>query len=58
MNNFNNILIALFTILFCYILFYWLYKLCFGSKIIEGIDGDNSTSSTATTETLKLVPKS
>jgi hypothetical protein len=39
MINFNNILITLFIILFCYILFCWIYKLCFGSKIIEGIDG-------------------
>jgi hypothetical protein len=51
MNNFNNILIALFTILFCYILFYWIYKSCLGSNIIEGIDGDNSTPATATTDT-------
>ena len=48
MNNLNNILIAIFTILFCYILFYWLYMSCFGSKIIEGIDGDNSASTTST----------
>jgi hypothetical protein len=56
MNNFNNILIALFTILFCYILFYWIYNSCFGSKIVEGIDGDNSASATATTGT-KTGPK-
>ena len=51
MNIFNNILIALFTILFCYILFYWIYKSCFGSNIIEGIDGDNSASATTATST-------
>lgn len=51
MNKLNNILIALFTILFCYILFYWIYKSCFGSKIIEGIDGDSSASTTSTTAT-------
>lgn len=56
MNNFNNILIALFTILFCYILFYRIYKSCFGSNIIEGIDGDSSTPATATTDT-KTGPK-
>jgi hypothetical protein len=39
-NNLNSILIVLFTILFCYILFYWIYKSCFGFKIIEGIDGE------------------
>lgn len=38
MNNLNNLLITLFIILFCYILAYRLYKLCFSSKIIEGID--------------------
>jgi hypothetical protein len=38
MINLSNILITLFIILFCYILFCWIYKLCFGSKIIEGID--------------------
>ena len=42
MNIFNYLLISLFTILFCYIIFYWIYKSCFGSKIIEGIDGGNS----------------
>jgi hypothetical protein len=55
LNNLNNILIAVFTILFCYILFYWLYKSCFGSKIIEGVDGDNSAS--ATTTDTKTGPK-
>jgi hypothetical protein len=42
MNIINYLLISLFTILFCYIIFYWIYKSCFGSKIIEGIDGGNS----------------
>jgi hypothetical protein len=42
MNIFNYLLISLFTILFCYIIFYWIYKSCFSSKIIEGIDGGNS----------------
>lgn len=37
MNNLNNLLITLFIILFCYILVYWVYKLCFSSKIIEGM---------------------
>lgn len=50
--NFNNILIALFTILFCYILFYGIYKSCFCSKIIEGIDGeDNKTTSSKSSDT-------
>ena len=61
MNNLNNILIALFTILFCYILFYRIYKSCFGSNIIEGIDGDNSasaaTSGTSTATDTKSGPK-
>jgi hypothetical protein len=58
MNNLNNILIALFTILFCYILFYWIYKSCFGYKIIEGVDGDNSASATSATSTdTKTGPK-
>ena len=48
LNNLNNILIAVFTILFCYILFYWIYKSCFCSKIIEGLGGDNSASATST----------
>ena len=53
--NFNNLLIALFTILFCYILFYRIYKSCFGSKIIEGIDGDdkNSDPEVVTTESVE-----
>jgi hypothetical protein len=53
MNNLNNILIALFTILFCYILFYWIYKSCFGYKIIEGA----STTSTDTNTGPKVVTK-
>ena len=57
MNNLNNILIALFTILFCYILFYWIYKSCFGSNIIEGIDGDNSASTSSTSTDTKTGPK-
>ena len=56
MNNFDNLLITLFIIFFCYILFYRIYNLCFGSKIVEGIDGDNSASATATTGT-KTGPK-
>ena len=57
MNNFNNILIALFTILFCYILFYRIYKSCFGSNIIEGIDGDKSASTSSTSTDTKTGPK-
>ena len=57
LNNLNNILIAVFTILFCYILFYWIYKSCFGSKIIEGVDGDKSASATSKTTDTKSGPK-
>jgi len=57
MNNLNNILIALFTILFCYILFYWIYKSCFGSNIIEGIDSDKSASTSSTSTDTKTGPK-
>ena len=46
MNNFNNLLITLFILLFCYILFCWIYKSCVGSKIIEGVEPRKVTSST------------
>ena len=45
MNNFNNLLITLFIILFCYILFCWIYKSCVGSKIIEGLDQPRKVTS-------------
>lgn len=51
MINLSNILITLFLILFCYILFCWIYKLCFGSKIIEGIDGEDSKPKVVTEAT-------
>lgn len=44
-NNFNNLLILLFSILFCYILFCWIAKSCFGYKIIEGIDNTSDNKS-------------
>jgi hypothetical protein len=46
MNNFDNLLITLFIIFFCYILFYRIYKLCVGSKIIEGIDSKDDKNKT------------
>ena len=62
MNNLNNLLITLFTALFCYILFYWIYKSCFAYKIIEGVNetikNDSKTESSrepkkVTSETIK-----
>jgi len=51
MINFNNLLITLFILLFCYILFCWIYKSCVGSKIIEGLDAPKKvTSSTINKE--------
>jgi amino acid permease len=60
MNNFNNLLITLFILLFCYILFCWIYKSCVGSKIIEGKDEPRKvTSSTRKKEDeAKNKPKS
>ena len=60
MNNFNNLLITLFILLFCYILFCWIYKSCVGSKIIEGLDEPRKvTSSTRKKEDEeKTKPKS
>jgi amino acid permease len=48
MNNFNNLLITLFILLFCYILFCWIYKSCVGSKIIEGLDAPRKVTSSTT----------
>jgi hypothetical protein len=53
MINFNNVLIVLFTILFCYIIFYWIYKSCFGYKIIEGIDEKDSDPKVVTKESVE-----
>jgi len=56
-NIFNNLIITLFIILFCYILFCWIAKSCFGSKIIEGIetkDTKKDTDSSNKTEPKKV----
>jgi hypothetical protein len=56
MNNLNNLLITLFTALFCYILFYWIYKSCFAYKIIEGVDETtkNDSKTDSSTEPKKV----
>lgn len=56
-NNFNNLLILLFSILFCYILFCWIAKSCFGYKIIEGIDDKSDNKSDDKNNKPKVVTK-